>query len=296
MSVESSACENRDVPTFTDEQGVVITYYVWPVERPRAVIQLAHGVGEYAQRYAGLAAALNAAGYTVYADDHRGHGQTGLDQWQGDRSKLGHLGPGGLRATVESVRQLTRIARDEHPDAPLVLLGHSWGSLMAQMIVNRHADEYDALVLTGTAYRMFGSMASGDLNKRHKHLGTTGFEWLSRDIAVHAAAAADPLMVDAKVMTLFGVADSLRLLGRPAKALPRDLPLLIQIGSDDPLGGEKSVRKLAAAYERRSGLTDVTVHVYPEARHEVFNELNKDEVIADLTGWLDARFAGSAPA
>jgi len=283
------------VPTFTDEQGVAITYYVWPVERPRAIVQLLHGVGEYAKRYEHVVGRLNAAGYTVYADDHRGHGQTGLDQWGGDRSKLGRLGPGGLRATIESVRQLTRIIRDGHPDIPLVLLGHSWGSLMAQMIINRHADEYDALVLTGTAYRMFGSMASGDLNKRHKHLGTTGYEWLSRDTAVHAAAASDPLMVDAKVMTLFGVADSLRLLGRPAKALARDLPLLIQIGSDDPLGGEKSVRTLASAYAKRSGLTDITVQVYPEARHEVFNELNKDEVIADLAAWLDARF-GNAPA
>ena len=283
------------MPTFTDEQGVAITYYVWPVERPRAIVQLLHGVGEYAKRYEHVVGRLNAAGYTVYADDHRGHGQTGLDQWGGDRSKLGRLGPGGLRATIESVRQLTRIIRDGHPDIPLVLLGHSWGSLMAQMIINRHADEYDALVLTGTAYRMFGSMASGDLNKRHKHLGTTGYEWLSRDTAVHAAAASDPLMVDAKVMTLFGVADSLRLLGRPAKALARDLPLLIQIGSDDPLGGEKSVRTLASAYAKRSGLTDITVQVYPEARHEVFNELNKDEVIADLAAWLDARF-GNAPA
>jgi Lysophospholipase len=282
------------VPTFTDEQGVVITYYVWPAPRPRAIVQLAHGVGEYAQRYAYLVGKLNAAGYSVYADDHRGHGQTGLDQWGGDRSKLGRLGPGGLRATVESVRQLTAIARDEHPDLPLVLLGHSWGSLMAQMIVNKHADEYDALVLTGTAYRMIGSMESGDLNKRHKHLGTTGFEWLSRDTAVHEAAAADPLMVDAKVRDLFGTADALRLLGRPAKSLDRDLPVLIQIGGDDPLGGEKSARRLAAAYGRRSGLTDVSVRVYPEARHEVFNELNKDEVIADLVAWLDEHFPARA--
>lgn len=292
MPKRSGACENRPVPTFTDEQGVVITYYVWPAPRPRAVIQLAHGVGEYAKRYEYLVGKLNAAGYSVYADDHRGHGQTGLDQWSGDRSKLGRLGPGGLRATVESVRQLTGIVREEHPDLPLVLLGHSWGSLMAQMIVNKHADEYDALVLTGTAYRMIGSMASGDLNKRHKHLGTTGFEWLSRDTAVHRAAVADPLMVDAKVRNLFGTADALRLLGRPGKALDRDLPLLIQIGGDDPLGGEKSARRLAAAYQRRSGLTDVAVRVYPEARHEVFNELNKDEVIADLVAWLDERFVG----
>ena len=73
----AASCQNDTVPTFTDDYGVAITYYVWPVPNPRAVVQLAHGVGEHAGRYAQLARELNAAGYTVYADDHRGHGQTG---------------------------------------------------------------------------------------------------------------------------------------------------------------------------------------------------------------------------
>jgi alpha-beta hydrolase superfamily lysophospholipase len=81
----------------------------------------------------------------------------------------------------------------------------------------------------------------------------------------------------------------LRLIGRPARRLGHDIPVLIQVGGDDPLGGEASARKLAQAYRVRSGLTDVTVHTYPDARHEVYNETNRGEVIADLIEWLDAR-------
>jgi alpha-beta hydrolase superfamily lysophospholipase len=145
------------VPQFTDEFGVVVTYYVWAVDHPRAVVQLAHGIGEYAQRYTALAEALNAAGYSVYADDHRGHGQTGLDQFDGDQSRLGHLGVGGLRAAVGDLHQLTGIIRDENVRVPIVLLGHSWGSLMAQKLINVHMTDFAAVVLTGTAYRMPGS-------------------------------------------------------------------------------------------------------------------------------------------
>nr|WP_239451899.1 alpha/beta hydrolase [Frondihabitans sp. PAMC 28766] len=152
------------------------------------------------------------------------------------------------------------------------------------------------VVLTGTAYRTPGSMNGGDLNKRHAHLGTTGFEWLSRDPAVSRAMAVDPLAVEASVLKLFGLRDALRLYGRPATRLARDLPLLIMVGSDDPLGGTPSAEKLAHAYLNRSHLTDVELIVYDGARHEVFNETNRAEVTTDLVAWLDARFPAPAPA
>ncbi|MCX7522502.1 alpha/beta fold hydrolase [Microbacterium sp. STN6] len=273
-----------------DDDGVAITYFSWPVIEPRAVIQLAHGVGEHSGRYAALAADLNRAGYTVYSDDHRGHGQTGLEQWGGDASKLGRLGVGGLRAAVRDVHQFTGVVRQRHPSVPLVLLGHSWGSFMAQRIVNENAADYDGLVLSGTAYRMLGSLNGGDLNARHKHLGTTGAEWLSRDPAVAQAFVDDPLTTLTPLKKLFGPADTLRMLGRPARGLPASLPLLIQVGDDDPVGGRRSAERLEQAYRRRSGLADVTLRVYPGARHEVYNETNRDEVVADLIGWLDQRF------
>jgi alpha-beta hydrolase superfamily lysophospholipase len=229
------------------------------------------------------------AGYSVYADDHRGHGQTGLGQTGGDHSKLGRLGPGGMRATVGAIHDFTRIIRRENQGKRIVIMGQSWGSLMAQMLINTNATDYDAVVLTGTAYRVPGSMNGGDLNAKHKSLGTTGFEWLSRDPAVADAFLADPLTFYADVPKLFGIPDGLRLFGRPKKGIARDLPLLIMIGSEDSLGGETSVRKLAQSYLTRGGLSDVQVIVYTGARHEVFNETNRVEVIADLIDWLDSR-------
>ncbi len=280
----------RHDSSYVDAHGVTIYYYAWKAAKARAVIQLAHGLGEHALRYEPeFVPALVAAGYSVYADDHRGHGATGMAQHDGDASKLGKVGPGGIRATVDAVHQFSGIIRAENPGIPLVYIGHSWGSLIGQIILNRHSEEYDAFVLTGTAYRTLTDMNSGDLNKMHKHLGTTGHEWLSRDVAVHEAFAADPLNFTAAASKLFGLVDGARLLGKPARDLPHDIPLLIMIGSEDSLGGEKSVEKLARAYVERSGLSDVEAIVYPEARHEIFNETNREEVVADLISWLDAR-------
>ncbi|WP_241984622.1 serine aminopeptidase domain-containing protein [Cryobacterium adonitolivorans] len=289
------------MPTFIDEYGVPIVYYAWPVDNPRAIVQLVHGVGEHALRYREVARALNSAGYSVYADDHRGHGQTGMLQHGGDAAQLGRLGVGGLRAAVAAVHAFTGVIRQAaleqtavqgvqpgRPPVPLVLLGHSWGSFMAQMILNRYPEDYQGVVLTGTAYRWPGYLNSGDLNARHQNLGTTGAEWLSRDPAVAAAFVADPLTTSVPLAKLFGLRDAARILGRPARRLPAALPVLIQVGGDDPVGGERSARKLVAALRRRSGLQEVRLIVYPGARHEVFNEINRDEVLADLVAWLDA--------
>ena len=284
---------SRSDRTFVDAKGVTIHYYTWTAPKPKGVLQLAHGLGEYATRYEGLARALVKAGYSVYADDHRGHGRTGVEQHLGNMKLMGKLGPGGLRATIEEVRQLTTIIRSENPALPVAILGHSWGSLMVQDILNHHASDYDAAVLTGTAYRQPGSMNAGQLNARFKHLGTTGSEWLSRDPAVSQAFLDDPLTFYADTLKLFGLADGLRLFGVPTKHIEKDIPLLIAIGSEDPLGGEKSVRTLAEKYISRSRLTDVEVVIYQGARHEIFNETNKEEVIADLVAWLDDRLGKS---
>lgn len=279
--------------TFVDPQGITVHYYTWAAAQPKGVFQLAHGLGEYATRYEGLAQALVTAGYTVYADDHRGHGRTGVEQHLGNDKHLGKLGPGGLRAAIEDIRQLTALIRAENPGQPLAILGHSWGSLMLQDILNHHAGDYDAAILTGTAYRQPGSMNAGQLNAKFKHLGTTGSEWLSRDPAVSQAFLDDPLTFYADTLKLFGLADGLRLFGKPTKHIEKDIPLLIAIGSEDSLGGERSVRTLAEKYIANSHLTDVEVIVYEGARHEIFNETNKEEVIADLVGWLDGRLVKS---
>lgn len=280
----------RTEETFVDAEGVTIHYHVWKAGAPKAVVQIVHGIGEYARRYEALAQALVAAGYAVYGIDYRGHGATGVQQYDGDLSKLGRPGPGGIRAAIRGIRQLRDIAHTDFPGAPIVLLGHSMGSLFGQRMLNDQPEDYDAVIFSGTAYRTLRHMNSGDLSKRHRVPGGNGHEWLSRDPKVAEAFKDDPLTFDAKVAKLFGIADGLRMLGRPRK-LGRDIPMLIMIGSDDPLGGPRSVELLAEAYRTRGGLTDVTVTVYPDGRHEMFNELNQADVRADVVAWLDAHIA-----
>ena len=278
-----------DTREFTDAHGVAIVYDVHPADgTPRGVVQLLHGVGEHAGRYGALIGALTEAGFHVYADDHRGHGRTGIRQ-HGGPEKLGRLGVGGLRAAEDAVWQLTGIIRDENPDLPLVLLGHSWGSFLAQMLVNHHPEAWDAVILSGSALRTPGFLNAAPLNARWaKDEGATGLEWLSRDPAVWAAFADDPLTTDVPLLKLVGPIEAARLYGRPAKHLGRDIPMLLLVGRDDPVGGPRSVHKLADEYRSRSGLTDITTLVYPDARHEIFAELQQEEVRADVLAWLDA--------
>ncbi|PZE95144.1 alpha/beta hydrolase [Curtobacterium sp. MCBD17_008] len=277
----------RGDSSFTDAHGVEIVYSTWRAGRAKGIVQIAHGVGEHALRYEPLAQDLVRAGWTVHATDHRGHGRTGLGQWDGDHGKLGRLGPGGLRAAIAAVEQMTTVAMDGDPGLPVVLLGHSWGSLMAQRIANTSSERYAGVVLSATALRLPGFMNGGDLNRRHAASGPTKHEWLTRDRAVIDAVGVDPLAVEADVLGLFGLPDTLRLLGVPRRAIPHDLPMLLQVGSEDSLGGPRSVELLARAYRRRGQLSDVTVRVYEGARHEVYNETNRDEVVADLVAWLD---------
>lgn len=278
---------------FTDGDGIAIVYDIHPAENPRGIVQLLHGVGEHAGRYGALIAALTDAGFTVYADDHRGHGRTGIRQ-HGGPAKLGRLGKGGLRAAREAVWQLTGIIRKDNPGLPLILLGHSWGSFLAQMLVNEHPEAYDALVLSGSALRTPTTLNAAPLNARWKGPEATGYEWLSRDPAVWEAFENDPLTTGTPLLKLFGPIEAAKLYGRPAKNLGRDIPVLSMVGRDDPVGGPRSVHRLAEEYRRRSGLTDVTTLVYADARHEIFNELQQDEVRRDLLAWLDRRFPASA--
>ncbi|WP_223170574.1 alpha/beta fold hydrolase [Microbacterium sp. NIBRBAC000506063] len=208
---------------FTDAHGIVIVYDIHPVENPRGIVQLLHGVGEHAGRYGKLIEALNGAGFTVYADDHRGHGRTGIRQ-HGTPERLGKLGKGGLTAAKEAVWQLTEIIRAEHPDLPLILLGHSWGSFLAQMLVNDHASAYDALVLSGSALRMPNTLNAAPLNARWKGPEATGNEWLSRDPEVGKAFDDDPLTTSTPLLKLFGPIEAAKLYGLPRRTSPATSP------------------------------------------------------------------------
>ena len=279
--------------SFNDDYGVEIRFYEWPVANPKAIIQIAHGLGEHARRYDNMAAVLNRAGFSVYADDHRGHGQTGVKQLENKQiKKLGNLGPGGMDATYKQVADFSKIIKAENPGKKLVLLGHSWGSFIAQKVINNSSDFYDAAVLSGSALTMPGYLATGDFNKVWKKLpGSTGYEWLSRDVDIQKKFVADPLTFLAAAMQVFGVANSLKLFGTPSKQVRSDLPILVQVGQADPIGGEYSNKALVKAYRKNAGTHDIELFVYHDARHEIYNELNKDQIIQDLIDWINIRIS-----
>ena len=146
-------------------------------------------------------------------------------------------------------------------------------------------------MLSGTAWMQLGYTNLGDLNKRFARPGGTPVEWLSRDPAVPAAFMADPYTTERTLQQLFGWPQSFSLIRRPSKRIPSELPLLIMVGSDDPVAGERSARALLKDYIRRAHLVDATLIVYDGARHKLLNETNREEVRADLIRWLDERFA-----
>jgi alpha-beta hydrolase superfamily lysophospholipase len=279
--------------SFKDDFGVEIMFYEWPVANPKAIIQIAHGLGEHARRYDHMAAVLNRAGFSVYADDHRGHGQTGVKQLENKQiKKLGNLGPGGMDATYKQVADFSKLIKTENPRKKLILLGHSWGSFIAQKVINNSSDFYDAVVLSGSALTMPGYLATGDFNKVWKKLpGSTGYEWLSRDVDIQKKFVADPLTFLAAAMQVFGVSNSLKLFGTPSKQVRSDLPILVQVGQADPIGGEYSNKALVKAYRKNAGVNDIELFVYHDARHEIYNELNKDQVIQDLIDWINIRIS-----
>ena len=278
--------------SFIDASGVEITFYEWPVAEPKAAIQLAHGLGEHARRYDHVAAALNRAGYTVYADDHRGHGQTGKQQLAtGSIKTMGNLGPGGMKATFAEVKQLTDLIRSEHAELPIVLLGHSWGSMIAQRVINKHYEAYAGLILSGSAVLIPGLLASGGDNRAWDKLpDASGKEWLSRDHTVGVRFNADPFNFPESAMQVFGIGNSLALMGIPSRKLPNELPVLLQVGAEDSIGGEKANSRLFKLFQR-AGIDDLELLAYHGARHEVYNETNKEEVLEDLTTWLARRFS-----
>lgn len=282
----------RHDATFIDAHGVSIHYHRWaPEYEPRAVVQIVHGLGEHSLRYEYVAKRLVAEGYEVWGDELRGHGPTGLEQWNGDFTKLGKLGPGGVRGAISAVRQFSSVIRNERPGKKLTVLGHSLGAIFAQIILNLGGSrDYDRIVLSGAALRLPGYMNAGNLNAKHRHLGSIGSEWLSRDVTVQEAWRDDPLTFTADTLRLFGVMDSLRLLGVPRR-LEENPPILILVGSDDSLGGKRSAARLQKAFLAK-GLSDVGLRVYDEARHEIFNEINKDQVIDDLLYWLETGSLG----
>jgi alpha-beta hydrolase superfamily lysophospholipase len=262
--------------------------YEWDVADPRGVVQVAHGLAEHSARYDRFARALNDAGYAVRASDHRGHGAS-------IAGTPGDFGAPGFEALIADVAAYGATLRG---DLPLFLYAHSMGSFAAQSVILTHSEQYAGVVLSGsTALDLLAAgMAEAEgpvgleaFNAGFEH--RTGYEWLSRDEAEVDRYVADPLcgfdLPDETVPALFGaagtLADSTALAG-----IRSDLPLLVVSGSDDPLAGGGQLVEVIGQRYRDAGLVDVTVKLYDGARHELLNEINRDEVTTDVLAWLDA--------
>lgn len=279
--------------SFEDPSGIEITFYEWPVAKPKAAIQLVHGLGEHAKRYDHVAAELNRHGYTVYADDHRGHGLTGKAMIEkGITKKLGQLGPGGMRATINQVHALTDLIHIENPNLPLFLFGHSLGAMISQKIINQHSADYRGLILSGSTLMLPGVAKMDGFNKRWKNTpNASGKEWLASDESVGHAFLADPLCFAESAAQAFGLLNAAVLSSVPSRRINADLPVLLFTGSDDPIGAERGNKLLMNAF-RRAGVHDVTLIVYEGMRHETLNDFNKEEVFADIEAWLEESLEG----
>lgn len=289
-----------------------LAVYTWsPEVRPRAVIQIVHGMCEHVGRYGGLATQLAVAGFAVVAHDQRGHGHTVAGP-----QDLGFIAErGGWRLLVDDVKTVQAYGRTLWPDTPVILLGHSMGSFVAQQFIAEQGRSLIGAALSGSSGRPSALAKAGVwLAKLERwRIGPRGrsalltklgfgrmngeivaprsdFDWLSRDRAIVDAYVADPLC-GFPVATQFWIdlLEALDAIAGPAviAGVPKALPVCLLSGEADPVGEfGQGVRRLAAAYSA-AGLTRVTLRLYPGARHEVFNETNRAEVVADLLAWCD---------
>lgn len=299
--------------TFKSPDGVEIFVYKWAPQagvQPKAAVQIAHGAAEHALRYERFARFLADAGYVVYANDHRGHGKTAktLD-------RAGIASPGAWDGILRDAHQLTQIIRQENPGLPVFFFGHSMGSLIAQQYLQNWGGELKGAILSGTFGSLGGdpaaiiamgeqaAQAEGDNAPSQLFIGMfanfnqafqpvrTGFEWLSRDEAEVQKYVDDPWcgfpFSNRMVIELFkGAAETWK--PENEQRIPKDLPLLVASGDMDPAGANTaSVKELVERY-RGYGMTDITLKFYPQARHEILNETNRDEVQGDILEWLEA--------
>jgi alpha-beta hydrolase superfamily lysophospholipase len=274
---------------------------------PRAVVQIAHGLAEHSGRYARLAAALNEAGYAVYASDHRGHGP------MIPPADLGHFADeGGWEKVVGDLWTMNRLIADEQRGAPIVFLGHSLGSFLGRSFIAKHSEALAGVALSGSSGKppaiatlgrliaraerlrlgkrgkseLIFKMWFGDFNKRFQP-ARTAFDWLSREDKEVDAYVADPFCgFPFTTQLAIDVLDALPGATSPASLAPirKDMALYVFSGERDPVG--ENIQGLFQDL-KVAGFTRLTTRIYPGARHETLNETNRDEVTRDLIAWLD---------
>ena len=294
--------------TLRADDGTTLHARRWlPEGRARAIVQIAHGLAEHSARYARLAFALNAAGYGVYANDHRGHGP------QAPAEDLGHFADqGGWDKVVGDLWTLNRLVAEEQPGARIVFLGHSLGSFLGRSFIAEHSDALAGAALSGSSGKppMIATLGRAIARAERLRLGKRGksrlilqmwfgaynkpfepartpFDWLSRDESQVDAYVADPFCgFPFTTQLAIDVLDALpRATSRESlAAIRKDFPLYVFSGERDPVGA--NIKGLIADL-KAAGFTRLTTRIYPGARHETLKETNRDEVTRDLIAWLD---------
>ncbi|MFK3797875.1 lysophospholipase [Pseudomonas sp. NPDC088444] len=288
-----------------------------PITAPRAVVMLSHGMAEHSGRYERLGQALTDAGLALYAHDQRGHGRTA------DHGVLGHYADrDGWNKVVGDLATLRASIAQHHPGTPVFLLGHSMGSYIAQAYLMHHSASLQGAVLSGSNFQpvslyrtaavvarmerwrqgptgrsaLIEFLSFGSFNTRFKPVRTS-FDWLSRDPVEVDHYVNDPLCgfrcTNQFWLDMLG---GLQQISKPSNLaqIDKSLPMLIMGGECDPVSEGRRLKDLADAL---SG-TDhpfVTLKIYPQARHEILNETNRDEVTRDLLAWFDEALTEPRP-
>ena len=307
---------NFTTDTYQTFDKETIFYYKWKANKKlplKGIVQISHGVGEHAGRYQPIAKLLQNQGYEVYANDHRVHGKSA--------KSFDHLGfydgENYFSDAINDMRKLTEIIKKEHPNKKIILLGHSMGSLLSREYVTKYGDDLEALILSGTASFMKGlgsvgllsAKVLGKLNGKHrsnemlKNLffnqfnkkfkpNRTKVDWISSDDHQVDLFEADHLRIEDFSLSVFlDILKGSKKINESFtfKNTPKSLPIFIFSGDKDPVGEMgKGVKKVAKKY-KKAGIKDLTLKLYKGGRHEMLNEVNKNEVEQDLLKWLNKR-------
>jgi len=261
--------------------------YRWrPGVEPHAVMVVAHGAAEHALRYDRFARALNQAGIEVLAMDHRGHGQSpGPDG-------LGDFGAGGWDGLVADLGQFIDSAHESHPELPVVVFGHSMGAAAVQQYAPDGSQAIAALILSGSSARELpreGERPSRVPPNKPFEPGRTPYDWLSRDPEEVDKYIADPLcgFGSWRVRPRGMMGDPARLSDpEMLRRIRPDLPCLFVAGDEDPVNQQLQGLRLLEQRWRAAGVQRIDTLYYPGGRHEMLNEVNRDQVTSDIVGWL----------
>ena len=300
--------------SFTAKDGTDIQYYKWTPAATiiKGVVQISHGIGEHAGRYDHFAEILQEEGFVVFANDHRAHGHSVKSR----KLLVVYEGDDYFNDAVKDMRKLTKIIKKEYPSEKIILFGHSMGSLLSRQYVTKYGKDLHALILSGTAsfMRVLGSIGligtkiirtfSGrrksnavlknlffsEFNKKFKP-NRTQVDWISRDKHQVDIFEADPLRIENFSLSVIEdvIKGSKKINNYETfKNTPNDVPVYLFSGDQDPLGEMgKGVIKVAKKFKKAGN--DVTLKLYKGGRHEMLNEINKEEVEQDLLNWLDSK-------